>query len=553
MSFNNIKMISQPDTLDVKLFPHQLALIHNMEELEMNNVIIKDEYVKVTKMGINADLTGSGKTLEMIGLILRDKMKWDINMPFIFEKIISTSNNRINNYFTYRYVKLPTTLIVVSPTIIEQWEKDLSHSTLKYNKITCQKNIDTIKIDDYDVILVTPNIYNNLINKYSDYAWKRFIYDEPGNIKINKMKEIQSNFYWFISSNPNSIKCLYNKSKDNFMHNLFCNDPLTTVEEEFSDIIVRNNTDFIKQSFKIAEINYYYHYCYEPIYNAIEKFVNVNIKEMLSSGNIEGAILALGGEKVSNLIELVRKNKEIDLFNIECKIRNSKNEEDKNKFLHEKKEVENDIQEINIKFNNMLKNPCSICHDNLKSPILEPSCQNMFCGECFLKWYEKNHSCPLCRSNINMSKVIYIENTNNNDNIIPKEKLITKTNKIIDIIKNKKDGKFLIFSDYDKSFIPICYSLEENDINFLQIKSNTKNINKNLELFKKGTSNVIFINNINNTAGINLQEITDIILYHEIKKDVEKQIIGRANRIGKDNELNIHYLKIDKELSSSKY
>lgn len=553
MSFNNIKMISQPDSLDIKLFPHQLALIYNMEELEMNNVIIKDEYVKVTKIGINADLTGSGKTLAMIGLILRDKMKWDLNMPFIFEKIISTSNNRINNYFTYRYVKLPTTLIVVSPSIIEQWEKDISHSILKYNKITCQKNIDTIKIDDYDVILVTPNIYNNLVNKYSDYAWKRFIYDDPGNVKINKMKEIQSNFYWFISSNPNSIKCLYNKSKDNFMYNLFCNDQLTTFEQEFSDIILRNNTDFIKQSFNTSEINYYYHYCYQPIYNAIEKFVNVNIKEMLSSGNVEGAILALGGEKVSNLIELVRKNKEIELFNIQCKIKNSKNEEDKNKFLNEKKQIENDIEELNIKFNNMLKNPCSICHDNLKSPILEPSCQNMFCGECFLKWYDKKHSCPLCRSDINMSKVIYIENTHNNDKVIPSEKLITKNNKIIDIIKNKKDGKFLIFSEYDKSFIPICYSLEENDIDFLQIKSNTKNINKNLELFKKGRSNVIFINNINNTAGLNLQEITDIIFYHEIKKDVEKQIIGRSNRIGKDNELNIHYLKIDNELSSNKY
>jgi len=92
-----------------------------------------------------------------------------------------------------------------------------------------------------------------------------------------------------------------------------------------------------------------------------------------------------------------------------------------------------------------------------------------------------------------------------------------------------------------------------NNIDFLQIKSNTKNINKNLELFKKGKRNVIFINNINNMSGISLQEITDIILYHEIKKDVEKQIIGRSNRIGKNNELNIHYLKIDKELFSNKY
>ena len=42
------------------------------------------------------------------------------------------------------------------------------------------------------------------------------------------------------------------------------------------------------------------------------------------------------------------------------------------------------------------------------------------------------------------------------------------------------------------------------------------------------------LNYINNGAGINLQEATDIILYHEMNEDLSTQIIGRANRIGRE-------------------
>ena len=62
------------------------------------------------------------------------------------------------------------------------------------------------------------------------------------------------------------------------------------------------------------------------------------------------------------------------------------------------------------------------------------------------------------------------------------------------------------------------------------------------ELTEKATIN--FLNSRNNGAGINLQECTDIILYHRMEDSTTTQILGRANRIGRTEELNVHHLQV---------
>ncbi len=67
---------------------------------------------------------------------------------------------------------------------------------------------------------------------------------------------------------------------------------------------------------------------------------------------------------------------------------------------------------------------------------------------------------------------------------------------------------------------------------------------KLIKEFKSGKTRVIFLNSRNNGAGINLQECTDIILYHQMETSTTTQILGRANRIGRTDELNVHHLQI---------
>jgi SNF2 family DNA or RNA helicase len=112
----------------------------------------------------------------------------------------------------------------------------------------------------------------------------------------------------------------------------------------------------------------------------------------------------------------------------------------------------------------------------------------------------------------------------------------------LDIIENKPNGKFILFSNYDETFSFIRHALYDDGIHFTEISGTMESREKKIHEFKKGNINVLFINSIANGAGINLQEATDIILYHRMADDVQAQIIGRAYRIGREEALHVHHL-----------
>ena len=53
----------------------------------------------------------------------------------------------------------------------------------------------------------------------------------------------------------------------------------------------------------------------------------------------------------------------------------------------------------------------------------------------------------------------------------------------------------------------------------------------------------MFLNTQNNASGVNLQESTDIILYHEMSENTMQQVVGRALRLGRNIPLSVHHLK----------
>jgi SNF2 family DNA or RNA helicase len=547
IDFNNIKMVSQPRSLKINLYPHQLAHIYQMEKFESDGIIYKDTYTKYTKIGVNADITGYGKTLSMIGLIVRDKMEWDLEKPYVFENIISEAKGRIKNFHITRYNKLSATLILVSPSIIGQWVKEFANTELKIKYLKINKDFINFDVKDYDVILVVPSLYNKLLILYGGgYAWKRFIFDEPGHTKVPSMRELHANFIWLITATPNSISNLHRKCEGSFMKDII-NNRWSDFEEQFSDIIIKNNDDFVKASFKMPQTNHYYYECYQPVFNALKNYVSPTIKTMIEAGNISGAIYSLGGEKTDNIFEFVKAKKREELIEINAKIeiytiRNDR--KNLNEWINKKNSINNQIDEIDLKFKNMLDDMCPICYDNLKKPILEQNCQNLFCGECLFRCLEIKNDCPMCRSNVDISKLIYIDTENSiEEKKCNKEKKMSKVEKIIDIIDKNKDGKYLIFSDHNESFYGIFKGLSDHNIQFLQIKGSINTRERNIELFKDGKVPVIFLNSNYNASGLNLQETTDIILYHQMLPCIENQIIGRANRIGRTEQLNIHHLK----------
>ena len=543
-NYENIPIVEQPENLKIKLFPHQLAAIYQMESREDNNLLeLTDSYIK-SNIGIYADITGYGKTSSLVGLIVRDKMKW--NKEEIYEQTHVThiyGNGRITKYKTFRHDKINTNLILASQSLIAQWEEECSFTTLKVFSITTRKKANSCNPREYDIIICSPTMYNYFISRFKNIAWKRFIYDEPTHTKIPSMHSITAGFTWFVTATPNMLLHIYRSSYCNFLHSIFAYYMSTAL---FNKLIVKNPDDFVKKSYVLPETNHINHECYQPLYNMVRGFINNNILELISAGDIQGAVQSLGGNSTNNIVDLTKKHIQEKIE--ECNWRVARytrrgNNEMAEEWNKKKIRYQNQIEELKNRFKDALNGNCTICYEKLKKTIVLTCCHNMFCGECILKWLEKKNTCPLCRSKINKDSIIYLQNENENENnSTPVEKKLTKNEMIVKLIQDNKEGKFIIFSSHDETFNIIRNTFLQMKIEYGEVRGRASTRRRKINDFKNGKIRVIFLNSKNNGAGINLQEATDIILYHEMNNDLETQIIGRANRIGRKTTLKVHHL-----------
>jgi ERCC4-related helicase len=175
---------------------------------------------------------------------------------------------------------------------------------------------------------------------------------------------------------------------------------------------------------------------------------------------------------------------------------------------------------------------------------------NVFCGKCILKWLKTNDTCPLCRNIVYTNELITtVDNVDNVDNVDKVDNIgglrcydMSKENVIIRLILQHPDNKFIIFSSHDNSFTPIRNILNKSNIQFNEVKGLISTRVGKINDYKYGDTRVMFLNSSHNGAGINLQETDDIIIYHEMPNEILKQLIGRANRIGRKKTLNVHHL-----------
>ena len=122
------------------------------------------------------------------------------------------------------------------------------------------------------------------------------------------------------------------------------------------------------------------------------------------------------------------------------------------------------------------------------------------------------------------------------------KKPLSKWELMKEIYHEKENGRFVIFSAYDETFHHIKNIL---NLDILEIKGKMETRDRVIDIFKnEPDKQILFLNSIDNGAGLNLQEATDIILFHEMSEAMETQIIGRCQRIGRTQPLTVHHFRI---------
>ena len=565
-------------SLHIELFPHQYQSVMDLEilENEKKRDLGGGRYIETT-MGVFGDIPGYGKTLSMVTVIDRNKMEWSLGEYFYFEQIEAVGPS--STYITRVKIKkerLDCTLIVCSSSIIGQWEKEISRSKrLSFHTVTKRAHLE-VDPNDYCIVLCSDKMYNLFVDQFRQFAWKRFIFDEAASTHISSMKSVYAGFYWFITATfPNLSKI--GGRNTHFIKTIFSTiSPVT-----FGYMLVKNNDDFVKSSYRINLPKKIIHNCIQSgVLRVVGDIVGGDISAMIAAGDIDGAIQNLGGEDgPRNIIDVVTENKKEELLKANEKVREHFRDRNKDKAHQERYEMwknrVDDIQKklllIKERFSKILEEDCSICSSKLQDPVLVPCCQNIVCAKCIIEWLRINPSCHMCRSKIRaddlmsvtskkIPRIIFEESDDEceegeNEEGKPirgkpirgkpmqRKLLKTKPDTIGDIIKENPRGKFIVFSEHDESFSLIKRVFSEREIPFVEIKGSRETREKKLKSYQEGELNTIFLNAKFNGAGINLQMTTDIIIYHEMNELLEIQLIGRANRIGRVGSLNIHYLR----------
>jgi SNF2 family DNA or RNA helicase len=515
--------ITQPEQINIPLFLHQLKSIQDMEELEDKKEIeLKNNMYISTKFGVLSDLPGYGKSLSILGLISRT-LKKPIDEIYTLEK---TQNY---DYISMTKVELleqvNTTLILVNVSLLSQWTHELSRTLLRYKEIYNKNDIEELDLKEYDVILVSNNVYNLFSQVYRKKSWKRFIIDEPASLKLYAMEPSYAQFYWLVTGTPHE---LYIKRRTGFLNDLLPEDSTL-----FSDVLLKNEDQFVKSSYEMPLTKHYYHKYSGNISKIFEGIVSENIIEMIQACNIGG---------VFNSFNVTEEDVNLTIFdayvNRKVKRIQELKKDDKTDQIEKTEEFLNLINERIFRY--VLENSCLNCGNSHKNPSVLTCCQNIYCGNCIIDL------CPFCMSETLVKiplNIKELQDTKEEHKFNQEKQNKSKIDTLLDIIDNVDEKKILIFSNYNDTFSIIKKFLDKKGLNYLELRGTKEKRDNTIDSYKSGNVNILLLNTIHSGAGLNLQETTDIILYHRIHEYQKIQVIGRANRIGRKKELNVHYLE----------
>lgn len=586
----------KPSKIKLPLKAHQLACLQKaltMEQQGYINYFINDSRIlngkNVNKIkigsniGILGDIVGYGKTLTALSIIAASPL----DQIHINNKMnVSYCNSMNYSYISYETENqsilqndiINSTLVIVprGPVYV-QWEKTIKeNTTLKYLAIEninfIKKNMpkhdvsvkDLIKyFNQFDLVLIKSttlelfqSYYINI--KSSDDSlrinvikrWKRIMIDEAHDV-CNNVSHMYYEYLWLISGTHESL--LYSiRSYKSLLYNIKDAINFDTIDL----ILVRGKREFVRNSFKIPQpIEKYYVCKMQSRINVIKNFVCKNILDKINANDIEGAIKDLGGKSdtQTNIVDLVTNELIRDISNHEME-RNyvlalnipddSKNARIKtiDSYIENKKER---LKNLTDRINECDSKTCAICMYDIEHPIIL-ECTHSYCASCIVQWLNKSMHCPECRQAINTEKMISVTKDKEKITQTANEKM-SKTDRFIDIIKSNPSGKYLLFSQYDSNFADIAISLEKNNITCSELKGNTAHMMNTLNKFKSGELKVILLNTNFAGSGIDISCATDVIIYHSMGI-AKNQAIGRAQRVGRTDQLTIHYLCYEHEL-----
>ncbi len=592
----------QPRASKIRLWPHQLALVHRCKQYENERIplsslrvpqngVTPDDYIR-TQVGVIGDSVGSGKSYAILGLLLSNDISRSVST------IKTYGNNKVVMCFADQGTNVKTNLLVVPHNLASQWQTYVRNFTdgLNYTVVSKDRHVERFHqrndLADYDLVIVTSSFYARLGHYITSRSYKlqRVIYDEIDNQNLPHCMTIDSNFYWFVTASYGNLLCPRGySSRDYYTHRTVWHaDGLRNsgfVKDLFVDLynnlsrdyvkalVVKNNDRFVKTSIELPEVRTHFVRCLTPIpIHTLNGYVHNEVIQSLNAGDVAQAMRLINPTHVGtedNIIAIQIARLQRDLHNAEVRLAftHSLEFQDDAERAHEigvlegrRDAVKRRIEGINERIREA--DICSICYDDIDTKTIAPCCSNAYCFKCVNLWLTTRSTCPLCKTSLIPKNLMVVKNDAPNavgseqasssvDELGARHDKMKNLELIMQRLSDNAEAKVIVYSAYDTTFEHVARLLSRMGVTYSFLKGNEGQVNRVLQRYKDGDMRVLLANTRHYGSGLNLENTTDIIMFHKIDSESEKQVIGRAQRYGRTVPLNVWYLLYDNEYDAA--
>lgn len=433
------------------------------------------------------------------------------------------------------------TLIVCPNNSSKYWVNLINkYSSSTVNLINSKKSICKINNDAKFTI-----INNSLLNSdIYNVTWNRVIIDDVHFLNNNNYNLIKSKYRWCVASKPTKELFYFISNSNKIFEKHVENNSkfMNYITDNYCSKLSLDDINIKKPNINNIDYDVEYTEDEKVSINMLSKYLIKN-KHKLRDEILDKFKMGYGIEELCEKYNLSYKTSDIINKNIVSKINYIDNlkkhiDKDNDEFMSPKKKlfVTNEFEQNNKQLpyykqisdmiNKNVDIECSICLDMCsKKNIAITKCNHLFCYTCIYDITNSNYNnCPICRKILQTNDIYMLIN---ND-----MKIVSKMNKVIDLIKNN-DNSIIIVSSHNDT------------INNLQNELNNNNIPNTLYTSKNNKLNNIVLYSIDySLLGVDLTNYNKIIFLDKIKQsknieDTEKYLVSRLYEIGNEKKIDV--------------
>ena len=563
--------------------------------------LIGDPPPKQTKITIKDG--GGGSSAQIISLQDLPAVK-----PFPPQWVDGSGSHIMQNYSSKdQKIYSTASLLILPHNIVNQWTSYVQEHTQGLRVYTVKKTKDC----DYeragffsdifcaDLVIVSSTMLRKFVGAVSLYepcfrgiVWSRVFVDEADSIECTlPAGGISARFVWLITASwtnmlfPSglqsySIATLSPELQDvlgrtevrglTTSHSCFVRNTVSnSMDPHFTTLVLRNSDAWINASLEQPVFHHETIMCRTPAnLTLLKEFISPAAMEALHAGDTAGALTALGLKASSKdtLVDRVTAGLRSDLLQSE-KILAFKRDIEYSTAAAKAAAIEKaeakvvrlreQLASLEARVAASATDKCPICYDVPNTTTLTPCCRNAFCLACLCECIAAKPACPLCRAPIDSVSALMVVDgsgasgpSSSSDEMAVDEieQLPTKAAALLKLLsESSADQRFLVFSAHEASFRGLRELLLVHGVQCELLSGSGARVDRLRERFASGDVRVLCMNARHVGAGINLEATTDVVLYHRMNTELEKQVIGRAVRFERKRPLRVVHLVHEQE------